>query len=123
MAAAVRGGHASLIAVKVMSMLRPALLAGISSFLATACMAGSPSPGAGNSSYSSSSRMAQSQGSMSGQNGVITVGDDVVQVKDGRLSLNGVAYGTVRPDSQVSYTVRGQEKQLRVDGRLRLPER
>ncbi|HET8700500.1 MAG TPA: hypothetical protein VFL97_02400 [Nitrococcus sp.] len=60
---------------------------------------------------------------MRGQNGVITINGDRVEVKDGKLTLNGISYGTVGEQSVVKYIVHGSAKRLLVDGAERKPDR
>jgi len=63
------------------------------------------------------------EATVSGQNGVITVNGDKVEIKDGRLSVNGIPYGTVGAHSVVKYTVNGKVKKLFVDGVERKPDK
>lgn len=58
---------------------------------------------------------------ISGQNGVIAFQDDRVVVEEGRLTLNGIPYGTVGPQSIVRFTVHSGVKRLLVDGVERAP--
>lgn len=72
------------------------------------------------SSVSGSSSTAEA--TLTGQNGVIIINGDRVEVKNGKLSLNGVSYGTVGKQSVVKYTVQGRVKKLLVDGVERKPD-
>lgn len=59
---------------------------------------------------------------ISGRQGTISLNGDRVEVRDGKLTWNGVSYGTVGKNSVVKYTVDGSVKKLFVDGVERLPE-
>ena len=84
----------------------------------------SPLAVAASSTYTSvSSSMSSVSGSgstaeatISGQNGQIVVNGDRIEVKDGKLTWNGVPYGEVDERAVVKYTVNGGEKRLFVDG-------
>ncbi|WP_458525631.1 hypothetical protein [Onishia taeanensis] len=58
---------------------------------------------------------------VSGGNARIDVNGDHVEIKGGRLMLNGVSYGRVHERSTVIYRVVDGEKTLLVDGRVRRP--
>ncbi|MDB5839319.1 MAG: hypothetical protein JWQ23_1271 [Herminiimonas sp.] len=60
--------------------------------------------------------------SFTGQNARVSVNGDLVQARQGILTVNGVPYGTVNETSVVKYTVRDGEKLLLVDGVPRKPE-
>ncbi|TCS36314.1 hypothetical protein EDC30_107131 [Paucimonas lemoignei] len=60
-----------------------------------------------------------SEVSFSGNDGRHEVNGDVLEVRQGRLSVNGEYYGTVKSDSMIRYTVRGGQKKLTVDGKPR----
>lgn len=64
---------------------------------------------------------ATAEAVVTGPNAVIAVNGDRVEIKQGRLSLNGVSYGTVDERSVVTYRVTGVRKTLLVDGRERRP--
>ena len=73
------------------------------------------------SSASSVSSGAASAGSSSeaiftGNDGRHIVDGDVVEIKAGRLSVNGLPYGRVKTQSVVRYSVQGKKKTLFVDG-------
>lgn len=53
---------------------------------------------------------------------MIIINGDRVEIKDGKLTLNGVSYGTVSKQSVVKYTVNGKVKKLLVDGVERKPD-
>ena len=72
-------------------------------------------------SSSNSSSNASSEVAFTGSNGIHTVNGDTIRVENGALLVNGVSYGRVEPDSQVKYAVRGNQKTLTVDGRIRMP--
>jgi hypothetical protein len=69
----------------------------------------------------SSSSTSSSTATLVGKNGLVRVGSDVIEAKDGVLTLNGVPYGTVGATSVVKYTVQDKEKTLSVDGVIRTP--
>jgi hypothetical protein len=80
------------------------------------------------SSVSSSSAVGQtasvhSEGSLSGENGRMSVGGDIVEIRRGEVLVNGVSYGRVSSNARVRYTVQGQKRQLFVDGEERQPHR
>jgi hypothetical protein len=56
-----------------------------------------------------------------GSNGVIMVNGDTVKVQDGKVTVNGIAYGTIDKQSVVKYSVKGSVKKLFVDGVERGP--
>ncbi len=107
-----------------------ALLLFIALFMFALTIGHSPSAVAGtsvSSSVSSSISMGSgssstAQASVTGQNGLIVINGDRVEVKDGKLFLNGVSYGRVGKHSVVKYTVKGNVKQLFVDGIARNPD-
>lgn len=96
-------------------------------FLSIFVAVGNPAIGAGPdasaNSNSASSSTAGSAATFTGKNGRVSVNGDLVQAKDGVLTVNGVAYGTVNENAVVTYTVRDQEKTLAVDGAIRKPVR
>jgi hypothetical protein len=59
---------------------------------------------------------SHAQAVISGQQGIISINGDRVEVKDGRLTWNGVSYGTVGKNSVVKYIANGSVKKLFVDG-------
>jgi hypothetical protein len=75
-----------------------------------------------NANVSSQSSSA-STASFTGRNGQVNVNGDLVRAKNGVLTVNGAPYGRVNEDSVVTYTVRGSERILSVDGVVRKPER
>ncbi|WP_156776866.1 hypothetical protein [Nitrococcus mobilis] len=77
-------------------------------------MSSSISTGSGSSSTA--------QATITGQNGLIIINGDRVEVKNGKLFLNGVSYGAVNERSVVKYTVQGNVKKLFVDGVARNPD-
>jgi hypothetical protein len=74
-----------------------------------------------NTNIASSSSTSSSAATLVGKNGLVQVGSDVIEAKDGVLTLNGVPYGTVSATSVVKYTVQDKEKTLSVDGVIRTP--
>lgn len=84
----------------------------------------SPSAVAGSSSYTSASSSISSvsgsgltaEATISGRNGQIVVNGDRIEVKDGKLTWNGVPYGRVDERAVVKYTVKDGVKKLFVDG-------
>lgn len=56
------------------------------------------------------------QATMRGKNGAINLNGDRVELKEGKLTVNGTSYGSVDAQSIVKYTVKGKEKKLWVDG-------
>jgi len=53
---------------------------------------------------------------ISGEAAHAVVGGDRIAIDEGKVYLNGVAYGRVKPDSQVTYVVSAKERVLLVDG-------
>jgi hypothetical protein len=74
-----------------------------------------------NSSIISSSSTSSNAATFIGKNGLVRIGSDVIEAKDGVLTLNGVPHGTVSATSVVKYTVQDKEKTLSVDGVIRPP--
>ena len=72
-------------------------------------------------SATSSNQSTSAESSISGTNGVIVVNGDTVKLQAGKLTLNGVPYGTVGNRSIVRYSVKGQVKKLFVDDLERHP--
>lgn len=70
---------------------------------------------------SNQSNSTSSESSISGTNGVIVVNGDTVKLQVGKLTLNGVPYGTVGNRPIVRYSVKGQVKKLFVDDVERHP--
>lgn len=70
-------------------------------------------------SLSTSQSGASSEASFTGNDGRHTVNDDVIEIRQGQLSVNGVSYGTVSPQSFIRYRVQGDKKTLIVDGKMR----
>jgi hypothetical protein len=68
-----------------------------------------------------SSQSNSSESTITGSNGVIIVNGDTVKVENGRLTVNGVSYGTVENQSVVRYSVKGDTKKLFVDDVERHP--
>jgi hypothetical protein len=86
------------------------------------------SSSASTSSTSSSSSSDSSAGSHSeiaftGNSGVHRVNGDVIEARDGVLTVNGVSYGKVTDQSVIKYSVRGDKKTVYVDGAVRKPVR
>ncbi|HYE35361.1 hypothetical protein [Methylocaldum sp.] len=65
---------------------------------------------------------SHAQAVITGQHGTIALNGDRVEVKDGRLTWNGVPHGVVGKNSVVKYTVNGTVKKLFVDGVERRPD-
>lgn len=74
------------------------------------------------STSSVSGNRSTAEATLTGQNGVLIVNGDRVELNDGELTLNGVSYGTVSKRSVVKYTVKGNVKRLLVDGVERKPD-
>jgi hypothetical protein len=70
---------------------------------------------------STSSASSGSSARFTGKKGRVSVNGDLVQARDGVLTVNDVPYGTVDEKSVVQYTVRDGEKILTVDGVPRKP--
>jgi hypothetical protein len=70
---------------------------------------------------SSQSNNTSAESTISGTNGVIVVNGDTVKMQAGKLTLNGVSYGTVGDRSIVRYSVKGQIKKLFVNDVERHP--
>jgi hypothetical protein len=70
-------------------------------------------------SASSSQSGSSSEASFTGQDGQHTINDDVIEIRHGQLTVNGVPYGTVKPESAIRYSVQGDKKALSVDGKDR----
>jgi hypothetical protein len=60
---------------------------------------------------------------MSGGNSVSIVNGDRVQIKGGKVTVNGSSYGAVKENAVVKYVVKRDEKKLFVDGVERKPVR
>lgn len=58
-----------------------------------------------------------------GLNAQAEVAGEVLAIRDGRLSLDGVPCGEVPPGAEVSYVLVPEGKTLRVAGELRTPRR
>ncbi|MGX2040794.1 hypothetical protein ACWJKU_11785 [Methylocaldum sp. MU1018] len=83
----------------------------------------SASAAAVSSSISSvSNGNSSAQAVITGQRGTVALNGDRIEVKDGRLTWNGVPHGTVGKNSVVKYIVNGTVKKLFVDGIERLPD-
>jgi hypothetical protein len=67
------------------------------------------------------SSSAASSAKFTGKNGRVSVNGDLVQAREGVLTINGVSYGAVNEKSVVQYVVRDGEKILTVDGVPRKP--
>lgn len=74
-------------------------------------------------STSSSQSGSSSEASFTGQDGRHTVNGDVIEIRQGQLTVNGTPYGTVKPESSIRYRVQGNKKTLAVDGKDRLLRR
>lgn len=70
-------------------------------------------------SLSSSATGASSEASFTGNDGRHIVNEDIVEIRHGRLTVNGVPYATVGPQSFIRYRVQGDTKTLIVDGKVR----
>lgn len=70
-------------------------------------------------SLSSSPSGTSSEASFTGNDGRHNVNGDIVEVRHGRLTVNGEPYGTVGPESFIRYRIRGDKKTLIVDGKVR----
>ncbi len=73
------------------------------------------------SSSASNSSGANSELTFTGNRGIHKVNEDVLEVKDGTLEVNGVSYGKISDRSIIKYTVQGNEKTIYVDGVVRKP--
>jgi hypothetical protein len=76
-----------------------------------------------NANVTSSSSTSSSVATFVGKNGLVRVDSDIIEAKDGVLTVNGIPYGTVSATSVVKYTVQDKEKTLSVDGVIRTPAR
>lgn len=102
----------------------------ISSLTLALATASNPSAGAGTSASSTvississgSGSSSTAEATVTGQNGVISINGDRVEITAGKLSLNGVSYGTVGEQSVVKYIVKDGVKKLLVDGVERKPD-
>jgi hypothetical protein len=78
-------------------------------------------------SSSTQNTSQRAEASFSGQNGRISVGGDIVEVRNGNVSVNGIPHGQASPKSQIRYVVQGQgqgrKAQLFIDGVERPPSR
>lgn len=70
-------------------------------------------------SLSSSQSGVSSEASFTGNDGRHSINADVVEIRHGRLTVNGDSYGTVDPESFIQYRVQGDKKTLIVDGKVR----
>ncbi|QFU00525.1 hypothetical protein FIU83_02585 [Halomonas sp. THAF5a] len=100
-------------------LIGPLLLVMVSTASAATAVAGSATGAIVSSAVSDGHATAEAV--VTGPNAVIAVNGDRVEIKQGRLSLNGVPYGTVDERSVVIYRVTGVSKTLLVDGRERRP--
>lgn len=66
---------------------------------------------------------SRSEGALSGGDGRIFVNGDVVEVRRGEITVNGISYGNASPGSRIRYIVEGQKRQLFVDNEERKPHR
>jgi len=58
---------------------------------------------------------------LTGPNAQVVVNGDRIELRDGRLSINGASYGAVGARSVVRYRVRAGERTVLVDGVVRHP--
>ncbi|MDB5761784.1 MAG: hypothetical protein JWQ21_779 [Herminiimonas sp.] len=96
------------------------LLLSLAGFVA-ACDFSIGSAVADSNSNSTPSSSHSSAAAFTGKNGRVSVNGDMVQAKNGVLTINGVSYGTVNDTSVIRYSVRNNEKVLSVDGIVRKP--
>jgi hypothetical protein len=78
---------------------------------------------ASGASSSDSSAGSHSEIAFTGNSGVHRVNGDVIEARDGVLTVNGVSYGKVTDRSAIKYSVRGNKKTVYVDGAVRQPVR
>lgn len=97
------------------------LLAGGSQSLPAATSVQTHGGGSVSSMSTISSSSSTVEAVVSGRNAQIDINGDHVEIKGGRLTLNGVFYGRVHDRSTVIYRVVNGEKTLLVDGRVRRP--
>jgi hypothetical protein len=77
--------------------------------------------GSSGSSGSGAQSSTASSAKFTGRNGKVSVNGDLVEARDGLLTVNGKAYGKVENGSVVQYVVRDSERTLMVDGVARKP--
>jgi hypothetical protein len=106
--------------VKTFSLFLSSLVLALTAGHGASALAASVSSSVVTSSVSGGSSTVEAV--VTGPNAVIAVNGDRVEIKDGRLSVNGVAYGTVGEQSTVTYRVEGKVRTLLVDGVERRPE-
>ncbi|WP_163558002.1 hypothetical protein [Halomonas sp. NO4] len=70
---------------------------------------------------SSAGGHASAEAVITGPDAAVAVNGDRLEVRDGRLTLNGVAYGRVADGETVTYRVRDGVRTLQVDGVPREP--
>lgn len=66
-----------------------------------------------------STRSSSSAATFTGKNGRLSVAGDIIEAKDGVLTVNGIPYGMVNETSVIKYTVQGKEKVLSVNDVIR----
>lgn len=72
-------------------------------------------------SGTSGSSRQESSATLIGRNGLVRIGGDTIEARNGRLTVNGLPYGEVGDKSVIRYTVKGKDKTLTVDGVVRTP--
>lgn len=83
----------------------------------------SASASTSSSTSASNNTSSGSSATFRGRNASISVDGDLVQARDGVLSVNGVPYGRVDQNAVVNYSVKNGEKRLTVDNVERKPLR
>lgn len=71
----------------------------------------------------STSSDSNSELTFTGNSGRHKVNEDVVEVKNGVLEVNGISYGRVSDEAVIKYTVHGNKKAVYINGELRKPAR
>ncbi len=105
--------------MKVVSVQKLILISAISAFLClSGCAQSTGANAVASSSSSSSSAGKTAEGSIVGE-GSISVANHRVEVKGGKVTVDGVSFGEASESSTVRYLVTPSGAKLFVDGQLR----
>jgi hypothetical protein len=102
----------------------PIILATLAASTIAGCQTSCSSSTAGaGTSVSSSSTPDRSEATLVGTQGRARVGNDIVELKNGSVFVNGESYGSVTATQKVQYIVTAEKRMLLVDGEVRAPVR